>query len=152
LTSLSSKPKLYLASPLFNELERERNQIIKNVLMEHFDVFLPQEDGLLLHELIINGAPLKEAEKSVYETDVLAMKNSDILLVVLDGASIDDGVAFELGYSKAMNKVCIGLQTDVRRQLPSGNNPMIECSCDEIFNDFESLKKWLILNHTGTNN
>ena len=137
------KPKLYLASPLFNESERKINRFIRDSLIEYFDVFLPQEDGLLLHELVSKGTPLKVAEKSVYEADTLAMKNADVLLAVLDGACIDDGVAFEIGYSKSLNKVCIGLQTDVRRQLPTGNNPMIECSCEEIFSDLELLKIWL---------
>ena len=53
--------------------------------------------------------------------------------------AIDEGAAFELGYAFALGKECYGLQTDVRRLLSSGNNPMIEQSCKEIFtsiNDF----------------
>jgi nucleoside 2-deoxyribosyltransferase len=151
MNSLPYRPKLYLASPLFNETERERNRFIRDSLIDFFDVFLPQEDGLLLHDLVNKGTPLKVAEKSVYDADTLAMKNADVLLAVLDGACIDDGVAFELGYSKSMNKACIGLQTDMRRQLPTGNNPMIECSCDEIFSDFVLLKKWLHRKYATSN-
>jgi hypothetical protein len=35
------------------------------------------------------------------------------------------GVASEIGYMKGVRKSCVGLQTDVRRALPPGNNPMI---------------------------
>jgi len=152
VNSLPYRPKLYLASPLFNEDERRRNLSIKDGLADCFDVFLPQEDGLLLHDLVSRGVPLKVAEKSVYDADTLAMKNTDVLLAVLDGACIDDGVAFELGYAKSLNKVCIGLQTDVRRQLPTGNNPMIECSCDGIFSNFVLLKAWLYRKYATSNN
>lgn len=143
MSDFAKKPQIYLASPLFNEMERQRNRIVRDYLITDFDVFLPQEDGLLFHELISNGMPLELAMKSVYQADVLAMESSDILLAVLDGASIDDGVAFELGYSKSSKKVCIGLQTDIRRQLPTGNNPMIECACDEIFCELSEIKVWL---------
>lgn len=146
MSDVSKKRKIYLASPLFNEMERQRNKYIRDFLITDFDVFLPQEDGLLFDELISNGMPLELARKSVYRADILAMKNSDILLAVLDGANIDEGVAFELGYSKSSNKICIGLQTDIRRQLPTGNNPMIECSCDKIFSNLENIKAWLKVN------
>jgi nucleoside 2-deoxyribosyltransferase len=151
VNSLPHRPKLYLASPLFNEAERERNQFIRDSLFDYFDVFLPQEDGLLLTDLLSKGTPIKIAEKLVYKADILAIKNADVLLAVLDGAYIDDGVAFELGYSKSLNKICVGLQTDERRQLPTGNNPMIECSCEEIFSSFELLKKWLYMKFAISN-
>jgi nucleoside 2-deoxyribosyltransferase len=138
------RPYIYLASPLFNDYERKNNRMIRDMLLDSFNVFLPQEDGLLLHGLIDNGMKIGDAEKSVYQTDIAAMKECDILIAVLDGANIDEGVSFELGYCKALNKVCIGLQTDVRRQLPTGNNPMIGCSCDDIFSDTASLKSWLL--------
>lgn len=140
------RPYIYLASPLFNDYERKSNRMIRDMLMDKFNVFLPQEDGLLLHELIDKGMKISDAEQLVYQADITAMKECDILIAVLDGANIDEGVSFELGYCKALNKICIGLQTDVRRQLPTGNNPMIGCSCDEIFSDAVSLKTWL-LNH-----
>ncbi len=138
-----TRKQIYLAAPLFNDRERSFNKFITNQLLKNFNVFLPQEDGLLLENLIKKNIERGVAEKTIYETDTTAMKESDILLAVLDGASIDEGVAFELGFCGALGKLCIGLQTDVRRQLPTGNNPMIEQSCDRIFNDVDALLKWL---------
>jgi nucleoside 2-deoxyribosyltransferase len=42
-----SKPMLYLAGPLFTEAERSFNETLRDILSEFFDVFLPQEAGLI---------------------------------------------------------------------------------------------------------
>jgi nucleoside 2-deoxyribosyltransferase len=126
--------------------ERSRNQKIADGLADEFRVFLPQKDGLLLHDLVNRGVSISEAEKSVFKADTVAMQRADIILAVLDGATIDEGVAYEMGFCKALNKVCVGLQTDIRRQLPTGNNPMINQACEAIFDDFENLVIWLKAN------
>lgn len=138
------RPYVYIAAPLFTLDERNRNEsIAKQLRVMSFDVFLPQVDGLLLHDLVLSGIPLRTAEKSVYDADISAMERADIIIAILDGATIDDGVAYELGFCGALKKTCIALQTDIRRQLPTGNNPMIECGCEVIFSDPESLFQWL---------
>jgi nucleoside 2-deoxyribosyltransferase len=136
--------QIYLAAPLFNGRERAFNEHLRDRLIINFNVFLPQEDGLLLEELVRNGMDNDVAEKTVYNADVSAMKDSDIIVAVLDGANIDEGVAFELGYGSAVGKICVGLQTDTRRQLPTGNNPMIAQSCLKIFNSIDILCNWLL--------
>jgi len=137
------REKIYLASPLFNEIEREFNRHLRDSLVDDFDVFLPQEDGLLLADLIDNAIDINMAEQLIYDADLNAMKNCNIIVAVLDGATIDEGVSFELGYCHALGKLCLGLQTDIRRQLPSGNNPMIGRSCEKIFSDVSTLISWL---------
>jgi len=137
------KKKIYLASPLFNEQERMYNKSIKSLLTSRYEVYLPQEDGLLLKNLLDEGMELSIAEEKIFSADITAMKNCDILLAILDGAHIDEGVAFEIGYMYALHKKCIGLQTDTRRQLPSGNNPMISISLDKNFDNIEDVLNWL---------
>jgi nucleoside 2-deoxyribosyltransferase len=137
------KLKIYLAAPLFNEREKSFNSSLANLLSVSFDVFLPQRDGLLLADLIAEGVDIELAEQLVFNADTQAMNESDILIAVLDGASIDEGVAFELGFSFANGKLCVGLQTDIRRQLPTGNNPMIGKSCKRIFHNVDDLIGWL---------
>ena len=127
---MTNKKTIYLAAPLFNEMEVAYN-------------LLPQEDGLLLREIIASGTPRNVAEKMVFDTDIQAMKKSDLILAVLHGAHIDEGVAFELGYCFALDKRCIGLKGDVRQALPTGNNPMINQSCEHIFEDRLTLINWL---------
>lgn len=136
------KQKIYIAAPLFNQQERVFNKSIKERLVSRYDVYLPQEDGLLLEDLLQQGVEASIAKDRIFFADIQAMHESDIVLAILDGAHIDEGVAFEIGYMKASNKICVGLQTDIRRQLPSGNNPMVSKSLSEIFSSLEQMYNW----------
>lgn len=133
----------YLAAPLFNERERDYNVKLSQLLSDHLDVWLPQRDGSLLADMLEAGVPQIVAQRRVYEQDCKAMASADLLVAVLDGAHVDEGVAFEIGYMKGLRKICVGLQTDVRRALPSGNNPMLIGSLDQIFNDECGLVGWV---------
>ncbi len=124
-------------------MEVAYNLSLRDALKPFFNVFLSQEDGLLLREIIASGIPRNVAEKMVFDADIQAMKKSDLILAVLHGAHIDEGVAFELGYCFALDKRCIGLKGDVRQALPTGNNPMINQSCEHIFEDRLTLINWL---------
>ena len=42
---------------------------------------------------------------------------------------LDEGVAFEIGYARALGIFCIGFKSDDRSMLPTGDNPMIERGC-----------------------
>ena len=128
----ANKPRLYLAAPLFNERERLFNGQLVAELEKQTEVFLPQRDGLILVELVAAGIPISIAEQRVFDQDIRAMEASDFLVAVLDGGHIDEGVAFEIGYMRALGKACVGLQTDVRRALPTGNNPMISRGLEAI--------------------
>jgi nucleoside 2-deoxyribosyltransferase len=143
---MKTRKQIYLAAPLFNDREREFNKYLRNILVSHFNVFLPQEDGLLLEDLIAKGMEKDVAEKIIYDADISAMRESDIIIAVLDGANIDEGVAFELGFCRALQKICVGLQTDTHRQLPTGNNPMIGQSCVKIFKNIDAIVTWLLTN------
>jgi nucleoside 2-deoxyribosyltransferase len=128
----TSSPAIYFAAPLFNEMERRFNRELVKELEEFAVVFLPQRDGGLMMELVRNGTAPQEAAKIVFEKDRRAMEQAGLLVAVLDGAKIDEGVAFEIGYMFSLGKYCIGLQTDMRRALPTGNNPMIDASLTVI--------------------
>ena len=105
-------------------------------------MFLPQRDGTLLVDMLAAGVGQTVAERRVFQQDTEAMRSADVLVAVLDGAAIDDGVAFEIGFACGLGRVCVGLQTDVRRALPSGNNPMIGQALAEIFTSEAALLAW----------
>ena len=65
-----------------------------------------------------------DAALSVFKDDVAALRASDAFLNLLDGRTVDEGAAFELGVAYALEIPCFALQTDSRRLLPLGNNPM----------------------------
>jgi len=136
-------PRLYLAAPLFSSAERRFNVDLAHQLGYRFRVFLPQRDGRLLTELVREGLTPKDAARCVFTADTTAIRECSVLVAVLDGRSIDEGVAFEIGFAFSLGKTCVGLQTDVRRLLPIGNNPMIECSLRAVVDSVDSLMVWL---------
>ena len=100
--------KVFLAAPLFSESEREFNSKIAKRLRENgFEVWLAQEAPF------IQEGTRKE-KKAIYEGDILALKASDAVVAVLDGMEVDAGVAYEMGYAKALGKPVVGLKTDYR--------------------------------------
>jgi nucleoside 2-deoxyribosyltransferase len=138
-----SRLSLYLAGPLFSVAERDFNLRLRDALLPIVDVYLPQEDGGLFVEMVNEGMPLEQASRRVFEGDLRAINISNYVLIVMDGRSIDEGASFELGYASAMRKTCIGLQTDMRRLLPIGNNPMISGALERTFDDIKTLCAWL---------
>ena len=100
--------KVFLAAPLFSEAEREFNsQTAKRLRKNGFEVWLAQESSFIQQGV-------HKEKKTIYEVDILALKTSDVLVAVLDGVDVDAGVAFEIGYAKALGKPIIGLKTDYR--------------------------------------
>jgi nucleoside 2-deoxyribosyltransferase len=140
---ISNRPNVYLAGPLFSASERQWNVSLRDTLTGFCDVYLPQEDGALLVELVANGMPVNEAKNAIFTRDIEAIERCDILLLVMDGRVLDEGACFELGYAYARGKVCIGLKTDVRSLLPIGDNPMIEGALRGTFIDFYEVSEWI---------
>lgn len=136
------RPLVYLAAPLFSESELSFNLKLAKVLEQFLDVYLPQRDGGKLVDLVAQGVAVKEAYKSIFERDLEALRESDALLIVLDGRSIDEGAVFELGVAFSTGKRCVGLQTDPRRLLPLGNNPMIECALERVLPNTLEMSRW----------
>ena len=100
--------QIYLAAPLFSEAERDFNEkVAKEIREAGFYVWMAQES------LFIKNGTLGE-KRSIYEADITAPKNSDVVVAVLDGVDVDCGVAFEIGYAAALGKPIVGLKTDHR--------------------------------------
>jgi nucleoside 2-deoxyribosyltransferase len=135
--------KIYLAGPLFSPTERERNRRLRDAISEIGNVYLPQEDGGLIFDFVREGVPVDEAKLRVFREDIKAIAECDVLVIVLDGRSVDEGASFELGYAFCLGKVCVGLKTDARSLFAFGDNPMIEGALQGIFNKEQDLVDWL---------
>jgi nucleoside 2-deoxyribosyltransferase len=138
----SSRLKIYFAGPLFSEAERSFNIKIKRLLEQYIDVYLPQDDGGLLVEMISRGMPAELAKRTVFNTDMRALRNCDAFVIILDGRTVDEGAAFELGCAHILGKPCYGLKTDPRQLLQCGDNPMIHAALRVIFSDVAQLVSW----------
>lgn len=139
----SNAIKVYLAAPLFSPAERERNRHLRDQIATIGNVFLPQEDGELIFDLLRDGVPLEEAKARIFSSDIKAITDADVLVIVLDGRSIDEGACFELGYAFCLGKTCVGLKTDARSLLAFGDNPMVEGALARTFHNEDELVSWL---------
>lgn len=105
--------KIFIAGPLFSQAEREFNLKLDKFLREYgFETILPQRDvGELWKHVKKHG---RQAYQTIYEGDLRAIEEADIVIAVLDGPDVDSGTAFEVGYACAKGKPVIGLKTDMR--------------------------------------
>lgn len=103
--------QIYFASPLFSNMELAYNAKVVSMIREAYPnvkVFLPQEADE------INDKNNYADSKMIAKYDTKAVMNSDLLIAVLDGLTIDPGVASEVGVAYTKGIPCIGLFTDPR--------------------------------------
>ena len=107
-----SKTKVYFASPLFNDMEKMFNEYAVAKLREsnpNLDIYLPQEN------MAINDKRLYADSRMIANGDNEKLLESEVLIAVLDGVSIDVGVATEIGVAFAKGIKIFGLYTDTRQ-------------------------------------
>lgn len=122
----------YIAAPLFTDAERSFNEGLCRELSLYVDCYLPQRDGILLARAVCGGADREHVSRSIFASDISAIRRADVIIGVLDGPDVDAGVATEIGVSWALGKRIIGLRTDSRWPISGGLNPMIEGACFRI--------------------
>ena len=102
--------RIYLAAPLFSEAQKIYNAGLAGLLASrYYSVHLPQnfEDTA--------ESRSKKREELIYRWNLAALKNSDIVVAVIDGSDADSGTAWEMGYATALGKRVIAIRTDFRR-------------------------------------
>ncbi|MDP3106137.1 MAG: nucleoside 2-deoxyribosyltransferase [Candidatus Methanoperedens sp.] len=114
---------VYLAAPLFSEAELDFNRMLRDEIKSSgFNVFLPQEDSN-------NVKDRDDRQMLIFSKNEAAIEKSDIIVAVIDGADVDSGTAWEIGYAYARGKPILGLRTDFRTLGIEGTvNLMIERS------------------------
>jgi nucleoside 2-deoxyribosyltransferase len=139
---MARRKMIYLAGPLFSLPEKMENERLCRALERWCDVFLPQRDGELVPRLIQGGHSWADAFNVVFTRDLAALRECDAVVINLDGRTVDEGAAFELGFAYALGKQCVGYRTDVRVLLPWGLNPMITVPLTKTFTCVETLEAW----------
>lgn len=142
----SEKKVVYVAGPLFNEMERERNSKIRKFLESlSFAVFLPQDDVGLSYDLIQNKEKI-EIRKEIFLLDVKGVKESDIILFLMDGRIPDEGACIELGMGWMLGKPCVGYKTDNRAMDENGDDNIMIAGClgFEMCRNMEQLKEVML--------
>ena len=143
--------KIYLAAPLFKEMELQRNENLSNILKKWgYDVFLPQEvSGLSAKIIPKDGTEKVDISRKIFESDLEGIRNCDILIFCLDGRVPDEGACVELGIAFTLGKKCIGFKTDDRSLDFTGMDNLFIEGCmnfrvthtiDELYKELESVQ------------
>jgi len=109
--------RIYLAGSIFTPYERAfLDDCASRLRAEGFDVFVPHEQGLV---------GLDATPAAVFRVDAGGVESADAVLAVLDGPSVDDGTACEIGLFHGLKqrdpgrKGVVGLLTDLRAERRS---------------------------------
>jgi nucleoside 2-deoxyribosyltransferase len=140
--------KLYLAGPLFTQAEQNWLRILKSEIEVCAKKLGRDVDVVWPGDLVSPEDIEKWGTTAKHEIFALCekhLKETDILIALLDGPLVDDGTAWEIGYFYSIRKAnqpIFGIRTDFRSagDAPGAQvNLMIDCSCDRIFSSVEGL-------------
>ena len=109
---------IYFAAPLFAKSDLLYNaMLVKKIraVSEDLTVYLPQENEA------INDKTAYADSKMIALADTDKVLESDLMIALLDGLTIDAGIASEIGVAYAKGIPVIGLYTDSRQQ--GGSHP-----------------------------
>jgi nucleoside 2-deoxyribosyltransferase len=126
--------KIYLSGPLFSRGEIAWGKCVKRFLEDRLDgvpIIWP-------HEIV----PCLALPRQIFQANLQALNECDIMVAMLDGSSVDDGTAWEIGYFFMQGKKILGIRTDFRRAGETDSsrvNLMIECSCQAVAGGLEEL-------------
>lgn len=117
---IPNRERIYFASPLFSNSEKMFNsavvEMIRNIPDVNLEVYLPQEN------MSINDKSGYADSVMIAEADNKYLEMADVLVAVLDGQTVDVGVAAEVGYFYSMNKPIVGIYTDTRQGTYGNKN------------------------------
>lgn len=131
---MSEKISVYLAGPLFSRSEidwaKDLKKEIEAALGERVEVVWPFETA---------SGTIEE----IFRANHAALRRSALMVAILDGAQVDDGTAWEVGFHYALfGRRAIGIRTDIRKagEAPESLvNLMIELSCRVVVKDVPEL-------------
>lgn len=105
--------KLYFAAPLFAASDlRYNDELVASIRQQYpqLEIYLPQENAA------INDKSAYADSKMIALADTEKVLESDLMIALLDGLTIDAGVASEIGVAYAKGIPVLGLYTDSRQQ------------------------------------
>lgn len=130
---------IYQAGPLFSQAEKKWHQAL-TLRLERAGHTVIWPGALLTDEDIREAGP--QAPARIYHGCRKALERCTCVVALLDGAQVDDGTAWEIGYAVARGLPVFGLRTDGRQagDTPySRVNSMIEQSLTALVCGQEEL-------------
>lgn len=127
--------KAYFANGLFSQADFEFNErLVAKIRKEipDLEIYVPQENG------DINDKNAYADSQMIAEADTENVVSSDFIIAILDGITIDAGVASEIGVAYAKGIPVFGLYTDSRR-LGATNEKKLKALQEVAENQFHYL-------------
>ena len=139
-TKAEGGKKIYFASPMFAQAEKDFNLRVVTVLEEAgYEVFLPQRDGI--EAALLEGKSEEELIEMIFALDHDEVLKADIVFMNLDGRVPDEGACVELGMAYVAGKRCYGFKTDTRSVEKNMDlNPLIAGCMIKIFKNYDGEK------------
>ena len=120
---MSKETKIYFGAPLFSESELMYNDFVVKHIRKKFgnkvSVYNPMENEA------INDKTGYADSIMIANGDNEYLEDADILIAVIDGQSVDVGLASEIGYFYSMSKPIIAIYSD-SRQGTYGNQQKVD--------------------------
>ncbi|MEY8445243.1 nucleoside 2-deoxyribosyltransferase [Enterococcus ratti] len=132
--------KIYFAAPLFAKSDFLYNAMLVEKIRrisKSLVIYLPQENEA------INDKTAYANSKTIALADTEQILKSDLMIALLDGITIDPGVASEIGVAYAKEIPIIGLYTDSRQQ-GSTNPQKIQALQEVAENQFHYLNLYTV--------
>jgi len=139
---------IYLAGPLFTQAEQNWLKGLKTEILALAEIGGKEIAVVWPYELVSPQDLEKwgeDAKHHIFSMCEKHLKETDVLIALLDGSLVDDGTSWEIGYYYSIRKddqPILGIRTDFRNagDVPGAQvNLMIDCSCDFIFSSSEAL-------------
>jgi len=140
--------KFYLAGPLFTQAEQDWWRGFRTRLQQLIEQRGADAEIVWPFELAGPEQVAAWGDRAKHEIFNLCRKHledTDIVIALLDGAQVDDGTAWEIGFFYARKRkghYVLGLRTDFRSagDAPTATvNLMIDCTCDIIAGSVDEL-------------
>lgn len=132
--------KIYFANALFSQADFAFNaQLVARLRQASpaLDIYLPQENAA------INDKNAYADAKMIAQADTEKVRAADLMIAILDGPTIDVGVATEIGVAYALHIPVLGLYTDSRR-LGATNQQKLSALQQVAENQFHYLNLYTV--------
>lgn len=132
--------KIYFANALFSQADFDFNAQAVAQLRQaapSLDIYLPQENAA------INDKNAYADAKMIAQADTEQVLAADLMIAILDGPTIDVGVASEIGVAYAKHIPILGLYTDSRR-LGATNQQKLDALQTVAENQFHYLNLYTV--------
>ncbi|MCC8108341.1 MAG: nucleoside 2-deoxyribosyltransferase [Planctomycetes bacterium] len=124
--------RIYFAASLFTHMESRWNRDVAEALeriVPGLKIVLPQDFDV----------PGRHGDTrrygKIFTRCYEAIDGCDAMVAILEGAEVDSGTAWEVGYAFAKKIPVVGVRTDFRPGADSGVNVMLARSCRCLVND-----------------